>query len=339
VTLAIPTARFAPLRGGHVLRWGVVAPGAIARDWVRTVQRHTDQRVVAVASRSLDRAEAFARDHGIALAYGGYERLFADPTVDAVYVAAPHAQHRALALAALAAGKHVLVEKPLTLDAAEAREIAAAARAAGLFAMEAMKARFLPQTDVIARLLADGALGEVVAVEADFGSSVAFDPASRLFDPALGGGALLDVGVYPLWFAHFVLGAPTAVAVTGSLALTGVDEHAVVSLDFAGGATATVTTSLLESTPHGATIVGSRRRLEVVAPFQSPTALLVDGEVVYTDPTGLTGREGMAFQVTAAADAIGAGHTEHALHTLDDAIEVLEVVDAARAGLGAVPLG
>jgi len=346
-----PEARFAPLRGGPVLRWGILAPGAIAADWARTVLANTDQRVVAVASRSADRAAAFARVHGIAGAYGGYDLLLADETVDIVYIAAPHSEHRRLALAAIAAGKHVLVEKPIALNAAEAGEIAIAARAAGVFAMEAMKARFLPQTDVIARLLRDGALGDVLGVEADFGSRATFDPASRLFDPALGGGALLDIGVYPLWFAHFVLGRADTVGTTGSLAPSGVDEHAVVTLDYAarasalgGPARAVITTSLVERTPHGASIRGSRARLDVVPPFQSPTGLRITandtGEVSeYADTSGLSGREGIAFQVTAAAEAIADGRTESPLHTFDDAIAVLEVVDAARAQLGAVRLG
>jgi predicted dehydrogenase len=349
----LPAARFSPLRGGPLLRWGILAPGAIAADWVRTVLANTDQRVVAVASRSAERAEVFAREHGIARAYGGYELLLADDTVDIVYIAAPHSEHRRLALAAIAAGKHVLVEKPIALNAAEARDIADAARSAGVFAMEAMKARFLPQTDVIGRLLRDGVLGDIVGVEADFGSRATFDPTSRLFDPVLGGGALLDIGVYPLWFAHFVLGRPRTIGTTGSLAPSGVDEHAVVTLDYAARASAfdgsaaaraVITTSLIEKTPHGASIRGSRARLEVIPPFQSPTGLRViandTGEVTeFRDTSGLSGREGMAFQVTAAAAAIADGLTESPLHTLDDAIAVLEVVDAARAQLGAVRLG
>ena len=343
----LPEARFAPLRGGTVLRWGILAPGAIAADWARTVQANTDQIIVAVASRSDERAAAFAREFGIPASYGGYERLLADDLVDAVYIAAPHSEHRPLALAAIAAGKHVLVEKPLALNAAEAREVAAAARAAGVFAMEAMKARFLPQTDVVAQLLAHGALGDDLSVEADFGSPTPFDPQSRLFDPALGGGALLDIGVYPLWFAHFVLGPPTTVVATGSLAPSGVDDHAVVTLGYAPRASAdraVITTSLVESTPHGASIRGSRARLDVAPPFQSPGSVRITdgrtGEVSeYADTSGLSGREGMCFQMTAAADAIGPGLTEHPWHTLDDAIAVLEVIDAARARLGAVPLG
>jgi predicted dehydrogenase len=343
----LPRPSFTPLRGGRIVRWGILAPGAIAGDWARTVRANTDQPIVAVASRSVERAERFAREHGIPAAYGGYEQLLADPAVEAVYIAAPHSEHRALALAAIAAGKHVLVEKPLALNAAGAREIAAASRAAGVFAMEAMKARFLPQTDVIARLLEHGALGEITAVEADFGSRTDFEPRSRLFDPALGGGALLDVGVYPLWFAHFVLGRPGVVSATGSLAATGVDEHAVLDLEYpppASAARARITTSLVETTPHGASIRGTRARLEVAAPFQSPGSLRItangSGEVAeFSDTSGLSGREGMAFQVTAAAEAIGAGLTESPLHRLDDAIAVLEVVDAARAALGAVRLG
>jgi len=336
--MLLPDARIAPLRGGTVLRWGVLAPGRIATDWVRTVRANTDQRVVAVASRSLERAEAFAAEHSIARAYGGYDGLLAHPDIDVVYIAAPHSEHRDLALRAIAAGKNVLIEKPIALNAAEAREIAAAARAAGVFAMEAMKARFTPQTDVIARLLADGALGEVLAVSADSGARFEYDPASRAFDPALGGGALLDLGVYPLWFSHFVLGAPARVTARGTLAPTGVDDQAALVLEFASGAQSTIATSMRVATPQTATISGTRARIEITGPFHSPGALrVVEGTDVteWRDSTGLVGREGLCFQVAAAAQAVGDGLTESPQHTLDDAVAVLAVIDEAREQLAA----
>jgi len=336
--MLLPDARIAPLRGGTVLRWGVLAPGRIAHDWVRTVHANTDQRVVAVASRTLERAEAFAAEHGIPRSYGGYDELLAHPDVDIVYIAAPHSEHRALALKAIAAGKHVLVEKPIALNAAEAREIAQAARAAGVFAMEAMKARFMPQTDVIARLLDDGALGEVLSVSADFGARFDYDPASRAFDPALGGGALLDLGVYPLWFSHFVLGAPERVTARGSLAPTGVEDQAALLLDFAGGAQSVVTTSMRAETPQVAAINGTAGRIEVAGPFHSPGSLrvVVGADVSeWHDSTGLTHREVLCFQAAAVAQSVGDGLTESPLHTLDDAVAVLAVIDAARAQLGA----
>jgi len=343
--ISLPTPTHVPLRGGAALRWGVLAPGSIAGAWVGTVHANTDQRVVAVASRSLDRAHAFAATHGIEHAYGDYEQLVADPDVDVVYIAAPHSEHRTLALLAIGAGKHVLVEKPIGLNAGEAREIAAAARAAGVFAMEAMWSRFLPQTTVIAQLLDQRAFGEVLTVTGDFGARFDFDPDGRAFNPALGGGALLDVGVYPAWLAHFVLGAPANVTATGSLAVTGVDAQAAVILDYESSAQAVITTSMLVDTPLTATINGTLARLEFDGPFMGPASFrfIVGAEggagaevAQFAEPDGFVWSQGLCYQATAVAQHIADGLTESPLHSLDDTIAVLEVLDDARRQLGAL---
>ena len=192
-------------------------PAGSPASFVDALSRHTRQRVVAVGSRSLDRAPAFAdRSRHRTRLFGSYEELVGDPDIDVVYVASPHSEHAAQALLAISAGKPVLVEKAFARNASEARQVVSAARAAGVLAMEAMWTRFLPQTDVIAQLLADGVLGEVITVLADHGQSFDPDPNGRLFNPALAGGALLDLGVYPISFASFVLGNPDAVVATGS---------------------------------------------------------------------------------------------------------------------------
>ena len=320
------------------MRWGVLAPGAIARNWVGTLHENTDQRVVAVASRSLEKAQEFAAANGIERSYGDYRQLVDDPDVEIVYIAAPHSEHRKLALLAIAAGKHVLVEKPIALNVGEAREIAAAARAAGVFAMEAMWSRFLPQSTVIARLLADGVLGDVQTASADFGARFPSDPTSRLLDPALGGGALLDLGVYPAWFLHFVLGAPERVTATGSLASTGVDAQSAVILDYQSGAQSVLTTTLFAATPTAAAINGTLARIEVNG-FVGPGSFRLVGEdasLDWADQTGFGWREGLAYQATAVAQHIADGLEESPLHSLDDTIEIMEVLESARAQLGAL---
>jgi predicted dehydrogenase len=341
---SLPTPDNAPLRGGPTLRWGILAPGAIATDWTHTVHANTDQRVHAVASRSLEKAQSFAREFGVDRAYGSYQQLVDDPGIDIVYVAAPHSEHRALALLAIAAGKHVLVEKPMGVSAADARVIIDAARSAGVFAMEAMWSRFLPQTSVVARLLADGALGEVLSVFADFGGLFPFDPKSRAFDPALGGGGLLDVGVYPGWFAHFVLGAPSRVTASGSLASTGVDAQAAVILDYPAHNTghapqAIITSSVIVSTSIGATVNGTEGRITFTGPFISPSSFRFEptsGEAIdWVDPSGFSWRDGLCYQATAVAQYVSDGLLEAPLHTLDDTIEILTVLDEARSQLGA----
>lgn len=327
------------LRGGPVLRWGVLAPGGIARDWVRTVLTNTDQRVVAVGSRNAERARAFADEFSIERSYGSYEALVADPGVDVVYIAAPHSEHLRLALLAISAGKPVLIEKPIGVSASEAREIASAARAAGVFAMEAMWSRFLPQTTVIRRLIDDGVLGDVCSVIADFSAHFDDDPSGRAFNPQLGGGALLDVGVYPLWFSHFVLGAPEIVTATGTLAATGVDAQAAVILDHTGGAQSVLTTSMLASGTVAAAVNGSLARIEISTPFIAPTSFRVlsdDGDSsVWNEPHGFSWRDGLCYPATAVAQHIADGLLESPLHSLDDSIAVLEVIDEARRQLGA----
>jgi len=333
---ALPTVDVTPLRGGPTLRWGVIAPGGIADAWVGALHAQTDQRVHAVGSRSLDRAQAFANKHGIERAYGSYEELAGDPDIDIVYIASPHSEHLEHALVAIGAGKHVLIEKPIAVSADEARQIQAAAKAAGLFAMEALWSRFLPQHSIVAQLIADGVLGEIRSASADFGVAFTYDPQHRIFNPALGGGGLLDLGVYPGWFLHFVLGAPQKVTATGTLSPTGVDAQAAVALDFATGAQAVFTTSTGVSTPSIGVVSGTLARIVFPGPYQSPGGFTVrssEGETLDWAKPAEEG--GLAYQATAVAEAIAAGHLEHPKHTLQDTIEVLEVIDSARAQLGA----
>lgn len=336
---SLPEPRIIPLRGGPVLRWGVLAPGEIARDFVTTLHANTDQRVHAVASRSSERAADFAATHGIPRSYDSYEQLVADPGIDVVYVAAPHSEHRALALLAISAGKHVLIEKPIALNAVQAAEIAAAAASAGVFAMEAMWSRYLPQADVIGRLLDDGALGDVRLVTVELGWKFPFDPASRAFDPTLGGGAMLDAGVYSLWFSQFVLGAPKTVRATGSLASTGVDSQAVVAIESAGGGQAAVTTSILVDTPGLASIYGTDARLQFDTGFVFPARFRLvtgDAELAWQDESGLEGRDGLAWEAVALAQYVADGRTQSPVHSLDQSISLMHTIDEVRRQLGAV---
>ena len=337
---SLPDADHEPLRGGPTLRWGVLAPGRIAASFVGSLNKSTDQRVVAVASRSQERAQQFASEHGIDTAYGGYDELLADDSVDIVYVAAPHNEHARLAHAAIAAGKHVLIEKPIATTVAEARGIEDAAAHAGVFAMEAMWSRYLPQATIVAQLLADGALGEPRFVEADFGFLARFDPASRLYNPELAGGALLDLGVYSAWFAHFVLGAPRSVHAVGSLAVTGVDQQSTVTLTYDSDALAVVSSSIIVETPVAARVSGTEALLQFPASFPGPSAFRLavhGGETLeWRDTSGLDWNEGLCYQAVAAARYVSDGLTQSPLHGLDDSIAVLSVLEQARAQLGAL---
>ncbi len=323
---------------GPSLRWGVLAPGRIAAAFVGAVQERTagigtGQRIVAVASRSPERAAGFAARFGIERAHAGYEQLVADPQVDVVYIAAPASEHRTLGLLAIAAGKHVLIEKPLGMDATEARELVAAARAAGVLLMEAMWSRYFPQASVIRDLIADGALGEVRGVHADFGHVAPTDPGHRMQHPELGGGAVLDLGVYPIQLASMAAGPAVAVTAVGSLAPSGVDAFNTTVLRHASGAQSTLTTSMITRSASRAAILGGTARIELEGPFHVPGGLTLIGAEMgavpqrWDDRTGVTMFGGLAWEAEAAAEFIGEGRLESPVHTHDETVAILETAD------------
>lgn len=332
---------YLPGTGEPSLRWGIVGPGRIAGGFAKAVRAHTAQQIVAVASRSLDRASAFAATHGIEIALGSTEQLVTHPDVDVVYVATPQSEHLSIGLAALAAGKHVLIEKPITVSAAEAKTLADAARAAGRLVMEAMWSRYLPQTSVIRKLLADGVLGEVRAVLADHGQAITADPQHRLYRPELGGGALLDLGIYPVQFASMVLGAPTRVAAVGGMTGTGVDAYSTLVLTHERDAQATLHTSILARTPMTAVIAGTEATLSIDGSFYTPTSFTLSSAdhagpvLTWSDPTDLRHFDGLAWEATALAQFVGEGRTESPVHTLDENVSILATIDEARAQIAA----
>jgi predicted dehydrogenase len=315
----------------------VLAPGGIARDFAAAVQSRSGQRLVAVGSRSLDRAQQFADEFGVTRAHGSYEDLVADPHVDAVYVASPHSEHHDHALLALRAGKPVLVEKAFTRNAAEAREVLDTAQSSGLFAMEAMWTRFLPHVDVVRRALEDGLLGEVHTVFADHGQKLFPNGPQRLSDPALAGGALLDLGIYPISFSSFVLGSFSSVTAHGTVTDTGVDGQVGVVLESERGAIANVSATMLTKTPTTASICGTTARIDITGDFYRPGAIVrlvsPDGKVLdqYLDPE--TGH-GLHQEAVEVARRIGAGELESPLLPHAETIAVMEVRDEVRRQVG-----
>ncbi len=314
------------------VRWGILGTGGIAGAFAADLRLTGSGTVTAVGSRSRASADRFADTFGIPGRHAGYESLVADPDVDAVYVATPHPMHHANAVLALRAGKHVLVEKPFTMTAAEARAVAGVAREQGLFAMEAMWTRFLPHTAVIRDWLAQGVLGDIVTVTADHGQWFAEDPASRLFAPALGGGALLDLGVYPVSFASMVLGAPARITSMSDPAFTGVDAQTSMLFGYDSGAQAVLTCTLRAKSPTRAAITGTDARIEVEGSFYAPaTVTLVPRN---GDPVRVESRHegrGLRHQADEVARRLAAGETESPLMPLDETISIMETMDTVLA--------
>jgi predicted dehydrogenase len=320
------------------VRWGVVGPGRIATLVVRDFVHLPEAEVVAVASRSADRARTFAEAHGIPRAHGSYRAIVEDPDVDVLYIATPHPQHRAVALAGLKAGKALLVEKAFTVTPAATREIAAAAAEAGVFVMEAMWTRFQPAIARMRELIADGALGDVRGVQGELGIHAPTDPLDRYYNPATGGGALFDLTVYPVSFAQMVLGTPDTVAAHGALAPSGVDLEEAVMLGWADGRSASLFGSLRCYTPGQMRVFGTDGWIDVPPRFHHPTTIVLhrtgrEPEEITAPPTG----GGYFHELREVTEGVLAGKRESDVMPLADTIAVQDVLGAVADRLGLEP--
>jgi predicted dehydrogenase len=311
------------------LGWGLIGTGGIARTFAADLAFTESGRAVAVGSRHIDSANRFADRFDIPNRHASYEALVADPDVNVVYVATPHPMHYANALLALRAGKPVLVEKAFTMNAAEAEELVATARSEGLFLMEAMWTRFLPHIVEIRRLLTEGALGEIVTVSADHGQWFAEDPEFRLFAPELGGGALLDLGVYPVSFASMVLGEPDRIATLIDPAFTGVDGQTSMLFGYASGAQAVLTCTLFAKSPTRGAIVGTDARIEIDGDFYAPTSFeLISRTGERTRLEEPREGAGLWHEAEEVARCLREGLLESPLMPLDESVEIMRTMDA-----------
>ena len=316
------------------IRWGIAGPGAIAEGFAQGLALLPDGVLTAVGSRSLDRAQAFADRHGASAAYGSYEALAEDPDVDVVYVATPHSRHARDTLQFLEAGKHVLCEKPFALSEAQGREMAAAARRRGLFLMEAMWTRFLPAYRTLTDVLGDGRIGDPLLVEGDFGFRRDIEPTHRLFDLALGGGALLDLGVYPIQLASLVLGPPDRIAADGHLGATGVDEVVAAVLHHEGGGLAVVKAGIRVTMTMTARIAGTDGSVQIPALMHCPDRI----EVTTANGTevidGSYEGSGLRFQAEEVHRCLADGRLESAIMPLDETLSIARTMDTIRAAIG-----
>lgn len=323
---------------GSTVRWGIIGPGRIA-DAVAPDFAHVDgAELVAVASRSAERAADFARRHGIGRVHTGYRAILDDPDVDVVYIATPHPQHRAVALAALDAGKAIMVEKTFTVSSVGTREIAAVARDRGVFAMEAMWTRFFPAVVRLRELLAEGAVGEVRSVQADLGVRNRTSADDRFLSPELGGGALFDLGVYVVSFAQMVLGDPSRIAASGALASTGVDLEESIVLGWPDGRNAALQVSLQSAMPGSARVVGTEGWIEVPPRFHHPDRIVLhahgrEPEEIVLPATG----RGYAHEIEEVTRRVAAGETESPTMPLADTVAVQDVLAAVADRIGLVP--
>lgn len=316
------------------LRWGIVGTGTIASAFAGAIQQAPRSTIVAVASRQQATADTFATAHEIPRAYGSYDELAAVDDVDIVYIATPHHRHHEDAIAYLEAGKHVLCEKPLALNAVQAANMGATARRHGRFLMEAIWSRFLPAYQVLNDLLADGAIGEVLHVDASFGFRAPIDPVHRLFDINLAGGALLDLGLYPVQLAHLILGTPTAVVAHGRIGETKVDEHVVVSMGFDTGAMAVAQAATRTPLSSTARIAGSNGTIALPQYMHAPTFLDVETSTGSRRIDTPLGAAPLRFEVEEVERCLAAGQTESAAMPLAESCAIATTLDLARTAIG-----
>ncbi|MDQ3627378.1 MAG: Gfo/Idh/MocA family oxidoreductase [Actinomycetota bacterium] len=313
------------------VRWGILATGKIAHNFATDLALLADAELSAVGSRSRAGAEAFADEYDVGRAYGSYEQLAADPELDVVYVATPHGRHVEDVMTCFEAGKSVLCEKALTLDADTSVELVREARARGLFFAEAMWMRTIPAVRKAVSMAREGRCGRLGQVRADLGLVAPYDPTDRLWDPALGASALLDVGIYPLTLAHLVLGPPLEVSASAVMSQAGTDVNGGATLTYASGAVASLSWTQTAWSPTDASIAGDTGRIELPAGFhhcESFDYVVGDQVEAFTEPTA--GR-GYVHEAQEVQRCLRAGLIESVLLPLDETVEIMRVMDRIRA--------
>lgn len=312
------------------LRWGLIGTGGIARAFARDLTRTSGHTIAAVGSRTLAKATEFAQQSG-GKPYGSYEELVA-ADIDAVYVATPHPMHAPNTILALNHGKPVLCEKPFAVNSRESASMISAARSNQLLLVEAMWSRFLPHYRKLRELVEEGELGEIISISADHGQNLPLPKYYRLHAPELAGGALLDLGIYPISFAYYLLGKPQSVVAKAEFTPTGVDSQTSMIFRYDTGAHANLTTTLLAKTPCTATVVGTKGTIFIDGDFYTPTSMRlkkVDGSVVEF-PKQYEGH-GLREQAIEFAALLQAGKNESDLMSLDDTQSIMETMDEIRA--------
>jgi predicted dehydrogenase len=314
--------------------WGIIGPGGIAQAFAKDLALLQGHSIAAVGSRSLENAQKFAATFG-GTAYGSYEELVTDPSIDAIYIATPHPAHHDNVLLALNAGKPVLCEKPFSVNAHEAQAMIDAAARNGVALMEAMWARFLPHYAKVREIVESGVLGPILSIHADHGQRLADQGIARLIEPDLAGGALLDLGIYPVSFAHMILGTPAHITSSAVFTDKGVDAQTSMIFTYQDGAQAVLTTTMIEQTPCRAVVAGLNGWLEIDRTFYNPADMRVvfnDGSVIEY-PNTYKGH-GLREQAETFKQLVRSGKLESEILTWKATVEIMKSLDEVREQIG-----
>ena len=317
--------------------WGIIAPGRIAHKFAQDLQHVAGAKLTAVASRDLGRAQAFAAQYDAPHVYGSYEAILECPDLDVVYIASPHTGHFEQTLMCLNAGVAVLCEKPFAMNTPEVQEMVELARTKKVFLMEALWSRFMPTILKTRELIETGAIGKLIGVKADFGFKAPFDPQVRTFNKELGGGALLDIGIYPLFLSYVALGMPTQIAALAVFGPTGIDESTAMSLKYADGTFAFLDCTFMTKTPCEGFVFGEKGFIKINTRWHESKSLtleLYDGTTQRFDFDRPT--HGYDYEAAHVAECLQKGLTESPVWTFDDSLNLMRLLDGVRAEIGLV---
>src|SRR5262249_37339316 len=330
------------------VRWGILGTGYIAGLFADGLTAVEDATLVAVGSREQASADKFADRWKAPHRHASYQALANDPDVEAIYIATPHPFHYENTLMCLTAGKHVLVEKPFALNARQAKEMIDLARKKKLFLLEAMWTRYIPAMVQVRKWIKDGEIGDVELVRANLSFMTTFNPKSRLFAPELAGGAMLDVGIYPISFAFMILGTPKTVASTACLGKTGTDDRSSYLFGYDGGKSALLSSAVQLSVPVEAEIIGTKGYIKIEEPWINPrvvtlakpavgvkSSLIFDGNVYDKQTVNVpTMGNGYNYEAMETGNCIRAGKTESEILPLNESLSIMETMDKIRAQWG-----
>ena len=320
------------------IRWGILACGRIAKKFAADLNMLDDAELIAVASRDKQRAIDFSKEFPAKYAFGSYQELVENPEVDVIYIASPHAQHHEHTLLCLNHGKAVLCEKAFAINSRQASEMIELARKKNIFLMEALWSRFLPHYLKVKEMISEGMIGEVKGVLANFGFKPVDPVPDRLFNPTLGGGALLDIGIYPVFFAQSLLGKPDKILASMDLAKTGVDEQSAIIFQYKSGKTASLFSTLASNLETDADIFGTKGRIRLTSRFYEPSATIqyYPDRVDSRQLVSLERQNGWGYQheIRHVNECLQKGLTESPMHSLIDTLALMQTLDAIRSQMG-----
>ncbi len=316
-------------------RWGILGPGKIAHQFAKGLSVTDKGTLYAVGSRDLARAEDFARQYGAPLSYGSYEELIHDNDVDVIYIATPHHRHYELSKKCLEAGKAVLCEKPITINTRQLEELVAIARNRKVFYMDALWTRFMPTILKTMEYIEKGVIGEVKSLKADFGFKTDFQPEGRLFNSEMGGGSILDIGIYPVFLSLLVLGYPETIKAVSVIGRTGVDESCSMAFSYKNGAVANLLSTFLTDTDTSAEISGTEGSIHINRKWFKPSSLTVVANGRKSEEISFETRmNGYEYEAEEVMRCLDEGRTESGLLPLDFSLQLMQLLDTVRREAG-----